>query len=60
MAFLGFMHMKSDALKRLYPRCKEKKVARKGNEQIGKQNFKQVIFLLFDEYTYPTKPKQWS
>lgn len=24
MAFLGFMHMKSDALKRLYPRCKKK------------------------------------
>lgn len=38
MAFLGFMHMKSDALKRLYPRCKKKSGEEKEmniNQQTG-------------------------
>lgn len=53
MAFLGFMHMKSDALKTV-SQMTENNSCEEENEQ--NQPGLETGFL----YTYPTRPKQWS
>lgn len=56
MAFLGFMHMKSDALKRLYP-SGEVGSGEEKEMNINQQTGLETVFLMS---THPTRPKQWS